>query len=296
MPSLINSDDGVVSGSSGLKTTGGNDGLLNIQTNGTTALAIDASQNATFAGTIFGLNVVTGTVSVTGGTTLTSSAFGKLHQCTGTSADYTVTLPAVSGNAGKVIAFQMSTALTKLVTIDGNASETIDGATTRVMWAGETAVLYCDGTAWTKIGGKTIPMVAGQTVSGTQSIATGTSTKKTLGTATGYTNCPSAMNDTANSRIVVLRAGNYLLQGCTRISNITTTTNQETLLYVSGSEYAITSRYATTGDFSSMICDINYAAAANAVIELYARQYSGVNQTYLNNIMNYLFVTEIPQW
>jgi hypothetical protein len=48
MPSIINSDDGVVSGSAGLKTTGGNDGLLNIQTNGSTAMSINASQQVTF--------------------------------------------------------------------------------------------------------------------------------------------------------------------------------------------------------------------------------------------------------
>jgi hypothetical protein len=48
MPSILNSDDGVVSGTSGLKTTGGNDGLLNIQTNGSTAMSINASQQVTF--------------------------------------------------------------------------------------------------------------------------------------------------------------------------------------------------------------------------------------------------------
>jgi hypothetical protein len=35
MPSILNSDDGVVSGTSGLKTTGGNDGITTFQQNGT---------------------------------------------------------------------------------------------------------------------------------------------------------------------------------------------------------------------------------------------------------------------
>jgi hypothetical protein len=43
MPSLINSDDGVVSGSAGIKTTGSNDGLLNLQSNGSTIVAITGS-------------------------------------------------------------------------------------------------------------------------------------------------------------------------------------------------------------------------------------------------------------
>ncbi len=52
MPSILNSDDGVVSGTSGLKTTGGNDGLLNIQTNGSTAISISSGQRSTFPTTI----------------------------------------------------------------------------------------------------------------------------------------------------------------------------------------------------------------------------------------------------
>lgn len=45
MPSIINSDDGVVSGSSGLKTTGGNDGILALQNNGTTNVTVTAAGN-----------------------------------------------------------------------------------------------------------------------------------------------------------------------------------------------------------------------------------------------------------
>jgi hypothetical protein len=51
MPAIINSDDGVSSGSSGLKTSGANDGLLNLQTNGSTAMSINASQQVTFNNT-----------------------------------------------------------------------------------------------------------------------------------------------------------------------------------------------------------------------------------------------------
>jgi hypothetical protein len=43
MPSIINSDDGVVSGTSGLKTTGGNDGITTFQQNGTEAMRIDSN-------------------------------------------------------------------------------------------------------------------------------------------------------------------------------------------------------------------------------------------------------------
>lgn len=265
--------------------------------NGITSFSSGATFLSTLGvtGAITGYSVISGAVSVTGTTTLTSSAFGKLHQCSGTSANYAVTLPAVSGNAGRVIAFQMSTALTKLVTITGSGAETIDGSNTRIMWAGESAVLYCDGTAWTKIGGKTIPMVAGQTTSTTQSVATGTATKKTLGTAYA-SNCPTAMNDTTNSRVTIQRASVYNVISSSRISSITTNTTQEAFIYIDSSEQGLVSRYSTTGDYSAVQISMNYTLNANQNIENYVRQYSGVNQTYLNNNVNNLFVTEIPQW
>jgi hypothetical protein len=45
MPAIINSDDGVVSGSAGLKTSGANDGILALQNNGTTNVTVTAAGN-----------------------------------------------------------------------------------------------------------------------------------------------------------------------------------------------------------------------------------------------------------
>jgi hypothetical protein len=47
--SILNSDDGVISGTSGLKTSGGDDGILKIQTNGTDAVSVTGSQVCSFA-------------------------------------------------------------------------------------------------------------------------------------------------------------------------------------------------------------------------------------------------------
>jgi hypothetical protein len=44
MPSILNSDDGVVSGTSGLKTTGGNDGITVFQSNGTETARINTDK------------------------------------------------------------------------------------------------------------------------------------------------------------------------------------------------------------------------------------------------------------
>ena len=53
MPSsIINSDDGVISGTSGLKSTGGDDAVLLIQTKGVTAQTVDAGQRTMFPTTI----------------------------------------------------------------------------------------------------------------------------------------------------------------------------------------------------------------------------------------------------
>lgn len=156
-------------------------------------------------------------VSVTGATTAT---IGKWHICTGTSADYTVTLPAASGNAGKIIGLRMSSALTKLVTLDGNGSELIDGATTRVMWANEVAILFCDGTGWTKIGGKSIPMQAMMLRTSSQTLTSGGAFDKVLfGTIEVDI---GGMANTANSRFDCKRAGTYNCFGFTYASGVPT--------------------------------------------------------------------------
>ena len=51
MSSIINADNGVVSGSVGLKYASDNSGVLALQTNGTTAVTVDSSQNVGIAAT-----------------------------------------------------------------------------------------------------------------------------------------------------------------------------------------------------------------------------------------------------
>jgi hypothetical protein len=59
MTTTINADDGVVSGSAGLKYSADSSGVLALQTNGTTAVTVDASQNVTLAGTLTATGVTT---------------------------------------------------------------------------------------------------------------------------------------------------------------------------------------------------------------------------------------------
>jgi len=65
MANTINADNGVSSGTAGLKSTSDGTGILALQTNGTTALTVDASQNTTLAGT---LTLGTATQAVPSGT------------------------------------------------------------------------------------------------------------------------------------------------------------------------------------------------------------------------------------
>lgn len=65
--------------------------------------------------------------------------------CGGTT--YTVTLPAASGQRGRIVYIKRNSSGT--ITIDGNASETIDGsATLDLDDTLEAAVLICDGSNW----------------------------------------------------------------------------------------------------------------------------------------------------
>ena len=78
MASAINSDNGVVSGTAGLKSSADSSGVLDLQTNGTTAISISASQVVSFAnqptytgGTANGVMFLNGSKVVTTGSALT---------------------------------------------------------------------------------------------------------------------------------------------------------------------------------------------------------------------------------
>lgn len=87
-------------------------------------------------------------VSITGTTSLTSTAFNKILNCTGTSADYTLDLPTAVGNTGGSIAIKGNSALTKVVTIQGVSGQLIDGESNRKISTDGLIVVLSDGTGW----------------------------------------------------------------------------------------------------------------------------------------------------
>jgi len=95
--------------------------------------------------------LVNAEVTLNGAATAT---LNKMHLITDAAspADYSIALPAVSGNAGKFVGFRVSNAATKFFTIDPDGTEKIwckaGEVSTRVYSKCETVILQCDGTRW----------------------------------------------------------------------------------------------------------------------------------------------------
>lgn len=103
--------------------------------------------------------MLTDEVSITGTVTLTSSAYGKMHVITGTSADYSITLfTPTADDLGKIIGFRVSNAGTKVYTLDAAGAETIDGLTTLTLRKDDAIYLKAvatTGNTWQVMGRKT---------------------------------------------------------------------------------------------------------------------------------------------
>jgi hypothetical protein len=137
MPNIINGDNGVVSGSAGLKSSSDGTGVLALQTNGTTAVTIDASQNTTLAGT---LTLGTATQAVPSGTaplyaarawvnfngtgTVAIRASGNVSSITDNgTGDYTVNFTTAMPDTNYCFAFgAQDVGSTGLPTLSGNIS------------------------------------------------------------------------------------------------------------------------------------------------------------------------------
>lgn len=118
------------------------------------AVVVDASGNATFERQIAAPNILQGSsgVIVTGATTAT---FGAWHWISGTTADYTITLPTAVGNAGKTIGLRVKDAAvaSRTYTVATTSGQFIDGASTAVLQANASLILLSDGVGWSRIGG-----------------------------------------------------------------------------------------------------------------------------------------------
>lgn len=142
--------------SAGVETKLGGGTLTYASINGQTALTDPANDDeiliADTSGTalrkITRLNFkkVNPTTRTTGATLTAADEF---QICDATSGVFTLTLPAVSGNAGLEFEFVKTDSTFNQITVDGNASETINGALTRKLSTqNEYFRIRCTGTAW----------------------------------------------------------------------------------------------------------------------------------------------------
>lgn len=180
---------------------------VTITDNGDGTFTIDATGGGGGGGDIDWANPV----AITTTTTITASGVGKVHDCTGTSADYTVTLPTTGLSIGDVMAFRMgtTTTLTKLVTLDSTSGHLLGGGygagvQTRIMHSNEIAVIYWDGFNWRKLYGISIPMEFVAENSAGVSVADNTVVKISLSTIRASN---SAM--LASGRFYPARPGRY---------------------------------------------------------------------------------------
>ena len=242
----------------------------------------------------FILSVFGGTapIAVTAATTAT---INRMHLCTGTSADYEVALPAVSGNTGQFLGFLMGTTstLTKRITLNGNASETIDGALTRAMWSNEVAILYCDGSNWFKVAGKTIPMTAVAAMVSSVSSTTNTATKINISSAT-IDNTGAMVDAATNERVDIKRAGYYKVIFGVGVANAVGGGQVFGRLYKNGVNVMSSYAYCAIGNYPENSSTILLDLTLNDYLELYIQHYTGSTETGCYGAP--LQVVEVPTW
>jgi len=226
-------------------------------------------------------------------TTTATATLGAMHVCSGTSADYIVTLPTAVGNANKFMSFRMSTALTKIVTLDANGTETINDALTRIMHAGESAILISDGVQWLKTSGVSIPLIAKSHRNSSNQSGVASATWTPL-VSDAQVSGPTAMWDAANTRLKCIRPGNYNLTAFAQ--SVTTITDAWYLsCSVNGGSF---SDYPSAGAFAaSLVASRPYIMSLNDYAQpaVYVIQ-SGTTTWYGSPVPNSIVVQEIVTW
>lgn len=233
-----------------------------------------------------------------------TAVLGRVHLISGTTDDYSISLPPAAGNDGKLLAFVVDESgnANKRYTLDAYDTEEINGATTRVLWAGESVVLLAQGGAWRRIAGYSRPMTCRlyyNVADGTfQSVATADDEKIPFNLALDGT---TFMDDSANSQIKAGRSGTYIVTAmCTFCGD-----SSGAVLTAGAARMYITmpaSRPTLPGISGSLVSVHGTCRAAlgkDDAVEVYAYQDSGSTQ-YIHGgeggSLTWLEVTEIITW
>lgn len=239
MTTTINADNGVVSGSAGLKETSDSSGILALQTNGVTAVTLDASQNVNFSGTAqritgdFSNATLANRVMFQTSTVNGNTIIGAMPNGTATASAFTAFNAADPGNASR-LSLQAVTTETQLVStfsgtgtylpmtfytggsermrIDTSGDTTFTGNVVGVLKSG-TAVASTSGTSVTFTGipstaSRITVMLRGVSISGTSGILVqiGSGSIQT----TGYVSTSINVNNAAGTSGGGSTAGFYI--------------------------------------------------------------------------------------
>lgn len=244
-------------------------------------------------------------ISITGATALTSGGF---HYVTGTSGNYSVTLPSAATNSGKFIEVQIAPAASasKLYTITGAVTA---GGYALAMHANEWVRLRSNGTNWVVSDEKHLDMFAklGSNSSSNQLIANATLAKVTSMNVNNGESM-SGMVDTVNSRIDILRAGAYRVypkivytgDASTSVAAFTEDIACQTRVNKNGSLAFNVVHYGKSGSTTQFIesPSSELVLAAGDYLELYAfRQTLGAAlTTYVFRLGCRLEIEEMVRW
>lgn len=266
-----------------------------------TGVAISLVVTAGDLATYNHLGSVAADTPITGAISLTSTSYNTRSICSGTSANYAVTLPdATVAPVGTVLGFRMSSALTKLVTLTSATGTQLDGAATRIMWANETCTLQSDGAQWRKIDGRVIPMQGDMTLSTNPSIPSATLTQLLLDTTT--LDNTGLMCSTGTSLISILRPGNYLVSGAVAWNNVGVASTyrfrtQVMLTNTSGTQVSAGEQMPAVTGFNGVVNTPTrpFAFTAGQVLLVCAYQSTGGSCAAYGGGSS-LSVVEIPTW
>jgi hypothetical protein len=118
----------------------------------------------------------------------TASVAEDFYLCSSQAGAITATLPAASGNKGKIFTFKKRDSSVNLVTIDGNAGEVIDDQLTYTLQFYEDYVtIICDGSNWQIIGRATQSWLVGSGYYGPTASLVWSRSSGTLGAFTADT-------------------------------------------------------------------------------------------------------------
>ena len=232
-----------------------------------------------------------GVISITGTATAT---IGKVHTCSGYTADYTVTLPTAAGNLGSQIGFKMPST-NKIITLAASGAELINGVATRPMWVGESCMLQSDGVGWLKVAGTTLPAM-GKFTRLEMGFANNVYTRFPV--ASSYNARPISIFNSGLGQIVAPRTGLYHISFVTETnSNNASATLWQNMIYVNGSFVATQNSYLLATKTSTSAVYVVAYVTGGGYIEAYANfttgSYAGTTTQSSGTV---ILVTEIPTW